>query len=325
MRADEASSEHFTHLNSETRADERSAYWASAPRKARRHSRAVTIVSFAIGLAACGHRDMPARGVIDRTSEAVNPVSSSGMPSPIEAALAEPLRIESPLAESPPIESLPLESPLDELAPADSFVAESPPVEAPLAGPPATASPEMTYSNGAPSLEGAPSSAVLAGTMFSFEPSAFDPDGDALTFSVVNAPAWATFDANTGSLSGTPGPADLGRYDQILISATDGQHSTTLEAFAVEVVATAHGTITVSLAPPAEREDGSELGELAGYKIYWGTQEGSYSDSVLIDNPGVMTYTIDGLLPDTYYLVATTIDREGIESEFSAPAELTVN
>ena len=49
-----------------------------------------------------------------------------------------------------------------------------------------------------------------------------DPDGKALTFSITNAPAWASFDTATGRLSGTPGAEHVGATSGIVISVSDG-------------------------------------------------------------------------------------------------------
>jgi hypothetical protein len=59
-------------------------------------------------------------------------------------------------------------------------------------------------SNSAPTISGTPPSSVLEGVQYRFRPSASDPDGDTLSFSISNRPAWAAFDSATGELSGTP-------------------------------------------------------------------------------------------------------------------------
>ena len=81
---------------------------------------------------------------------------------------------------------------------------------------PADATPASTgnapSSSTLPTISGAPPTQVLNGSKYSFAPSASDPGGDALAFSIVNKPAWANFEATTGRLHGRPGRADL--YDQ---------------------------------------------------------------------------------------------------------------
>ncbi|HEY5566092.1 MAG TPA: hypothetical protein VIM81_02465 [Gammaproteobacteria bacterium] len=94
--------------------------------------------------------------------------------------------------------------------------------------------------------------------------------------------------------------------------------------FAIEVVATALGTMTVSWIPATEREDGSPLTDLGGHKLYWGAAEGDYRNVVVIDNPGITIYVIEGIVPGTYYLAASTLDSAGMESVLTPPVQVTV-
>ena len=49
--------------------------------------------------------------------------------------------------------------------------------------------------------------------------------------------------------------------------------------------------------------DGSQLNDLAGYKVYYGTESGNYSGSIDVGN--VVTYQVNNLSPGaTYYFVA---------------------
>src|SRR5262245_22884065 len=74
---------------------------------------------------------------------------------------------------------------------------------------PTGSNPPASGGNSAPRITGAPSTSVLQGTAYSFAPSATDADGNSLTFSIANAPAWATFNSSTGQLSGTPTAAQI--------------------------------------------------------------------------------------------------------------------
>jgi hypothetical protein len=62
-----------------------------------------------------------------------------------------------------------------------------------------------------PVLAGAAGTKVDEGNAYRFKPTAHDEDQDTLTFSIVNQPTWATFNAETGELKGIPAAADLGR------------------------------------------------------------------------------------------------------------------
>lgn len=160
----------------------------------------------------------------------------------------------------------------------------------------------------------------MVGDVYDFVPTASDADGDSVTFSVSNKPAWATFDPSTGRLTGQPTLADVGLFNAITISASDGNSVTELQAFSIEVTDTALGSITLSWTAPTQNEDGSALTDLAGYKLYYGKTSGSYTHEVRIDSPGISTYVIDNLLPATYYIVATSFNTSGVESRYSSEA-----
>jgi Putative Ig domain len=176
-----------------------------------------------------------------------------------------------------------------------------------------------------PTISGTPLGAIVYGRTYTFAPAATDPEGNGLTFSIVNKPAWAEFDSATGTLLGTPQAADEGTYDGITISVTDGLYMTALSSFSIAVVGTATGSIVVSWLPPTQRDDGSPLTNLAGYNLRWGTALGYYPNLATIPNPGVATYVIDELPPGTYYLVATAYDAYGIESDYSNVAVHTIS
>ena len=180
-------------------------------------------------------------------------------------------------------------------------------------------------SNNAPTIYGNPHRSVLVNTMYSFNPQASDTDGDKLTFSVRNLPRWAAFDQSTGRLSGQPLLGDLGSYPNIQISVSDGKTSTSLASFSITVSETALGVVTLNWLPPTENTDGSALQDLAGYKIYYGRSSRIYDHEIEIDSPGITSYVVDNLLPDTYYFAATAINSTGIESNFSGEDVRTVN
>ncbi len=89
--------------------------------------------------------------------------------------------------------------------------------------------------NDVPVISGIPSTKVIQDTFYIFTPDASDADGDTLTFSIVNKPSWAIFDTATGTLSGTPGNADVGVTSGIIISVSDGLETASLPAFDITV------------------------------------------------------------------------------------------
>jgi large repetitive protein len=89
--------------------------------------------------------------------------------------------------------------------------------------------------NTPPTISGTPATGVFVNASYSFTPTATDADGNSLTFSIVNKPAWATFNAANGNLSGTPVAANVGTTAGIVISVTDGVATVSLPAFNVTV------------------------------------------------------------------------------------------
>lgn len=179
--------------------------------------------------------------------------------------------------------------------------------------------------NSAPTISGSPRTSTKVGESYSFTPSASDPDDDALTFSVENLPRWAEFNSGNGNISGVPSLGDEGVYDNIRVTVSDGEAQASLPQFSVNVTQTGTGSATLSWAPPTQNEDGTALTDLAGYKIYYGVSEGNYPNEITINNPGVSSYVVDNLSPDTYFFVSTAFNTSGVESDHSNVASKTVN
>jgi hypothetical protein len=89
--------------------------------------------------------------------------------------------------------------------------------------------------NFAPTISGRPVTTVVAASAYRFQPVANDADGNALTFSIANKPAWATFSRTTGRLRGTPTSSQVGTYRSISIKVSDGKWAATLPSFSITV------------------------------------------------------------------------------------------
>ncbi len=176
-----------------------------------------------------------------------------------------------------------------------------------------------------PQISGTPSPSVIVGQGYSFTPSATDPDDDNLTFSIQNMPWWAQFNSATGALSGMPQAGDEGSYTNISISVSDGSLGDTLPGFTVTVNQVSLGFVTVNWASPTQNTDGSALTNHAGFNIYYGTSLDDYSNQITINNPGVTTYVIENLTPNTWYFVITAFNSSGDESEFSSSATRVIS
>jgi len=171
--------------------------------------------------------------------------------------------------------------------------------------------------NHAPVISGSAPTTVVAGSAYSFAPTASDPDGQALTFSVMGEPGWATIDPVTGVLSGTPGAGDVGLTEGIVITVSDGTDYASLPAFSLAVVQAATGSATVSWLPPTQRTDGSALTNLGGYHIRYGTSPTALTETITLNGTGLTSYTVEGLTPGTWYFGVSAFDTAEMESALS--------
>ena len=182
----------------------------------------------------------------------------------------------------------------------------------------------VTAANRAPTISGTPQASIVEGQAYAFTPTASDPDGDTLSFSVTNKPSWATFNTSTGRLAGTPGTGTVGSYANIQVKVSDGTLQASLAAFTIAVQQSANGTATLSWTAPTTRADGSPLTNLAGYKVRYGNAAGSYPTTITLSNAGITTYVVENLTPGTYYFVLASYDTTGLESADSSPASKTI-
>lgn len=102
-----------------------------------------------------------------------------------------------------------------------------------------------------PRISGSPPTSVLVDEVYDFMPTASDPDGDTIMFTISNQPRWATFNKYNGRLLGTPRAGEEGGYPDIVISVTDGSATVPLRAFTVKVRPNPDGSAPrISGSPP---------------------------------------------------------------------------
>ncbi|MGB5718963.1 MAG: putative Ig domain-containing protein [Gammaproteobacteria bacterium] len=176
--------------------------------------------------------------------------------------------------------------------------------------------------NASPKITGSPASIVIASSTYSFKPGASDADGDILSFTVANKPAWASFNSSTGHLNGVPAEGDVGDYKNIVITVSDGADTANLTAFNIQVQANtvATGNLDLNWTAPVARADGTalSLADIDGYRIYYGESEGQYTESVEITDGTAQSATVTGVPVGSYHIVMTTYDIEGRESDHSS-------
>ena len=98
-----------------------------------------------------------------------------------------------------------------------------------------------------PVISGKPKTSITTGSYYSFKPSARDPEGKKIVFSIKNKPSWAKFNGSTGELKGTPTKA--GTYSNISIGAWDGRLTSKLPTFSIKVAASGSSGGTTNRAP----------------------------------------------------------------------------
>jgi len=93
-----------------------------------------------------------------------------------------------------------------------------------------------------------------------------------------------------------------------------------LSACSTEESTTTTSGVSLAWVAPSEREDNTaiSLSEIAGYKVYYGTAPGQYTNSVDINDGIAEGYTFKALPAATYFFVITTYDTDGRESQYSA-------
>jgi hypothetical protein len=165
--------------------------------------------------------------------------------------------------------------------------------------------------------------AAVANQRYEFVPEIGDVGTANVTYSVDGKPAWATFDATSGVLSGVPSGADVGSRQRVRVTASTAGASSTHE-IDLQVVATADGAAEVALSAPATRTDGSTIGDLAGYRIYYGKTATRLDHFVDVKDASVPGAQVSGLTPGTWYFVATAYDASGFESETTEVASKTI-
>lgn len=170
--------------------------------------------------------------------------------------------------------------------------------------------------NRAPTISGAPVRSATVGQPYSFRPTVYDADGDTLRFSIANRPAWASFDSSNGTLYGTPGAT--GTFGNIIITVSDGAASASLAAFTVTVSSASTTSVTLSWVPPTTNTDGTPLVGLAGYRVYYGTASGQYTQNLSIGSPSVTSAVLEGLGSGyTWYFAVTAVASNGVESAYA--------
>ncbi|MCP5209601.1 MAG: tandem-95 repeat protein [Hahellaceae bacterium] len=107
----------------------------------------------------------------------------------------------------------------------------------------------VSLDNEAPIITSTPNDRAITGSLFSYQLTATDADGDLLTYSASSLPSWLTFSAASGELSGTPAAANEGQ-STITLMVSDS-HTTVVQTFTLVVSPPLYADISVALAASA--------------------------------------------------------------------------
>ncbi|MCC6171697.1 MAG: putative Ig domain-containing protein [Gammaproteobacteria bacterium] len=194
----------------------------------------------------------------------------------------------------------------------------------------------------APSISGTPSTTVVAGTGYTFQAVASDPEGNRLTFGARNLPAWLGLNSANGILTGTPTAAQVGTYANITISVTDGNSTVSLPPFTITVTAPAAtgsttggsagtttgagtGTATLTWLKPMQNADGTPLTDLAGFIVKYGNSLTALDQRIAVNDPAMTRYTVTNLGRGTWYFTVVSYTVGGVESSHSDVVSKTIS
>ncbi len=178
----------------------------------------------------------------------------------------------------------------------------------------------------APTLDvtGTPASKVSVGAPYSFKPAADDSAGAKLKYSIVNKPTWATFNAGTGALTGTPGTANVGVTSQIVIRVTDGTLTASLPAFSITVASAPADSVALSWTEPTLNADGTPATNLSGYHIYYGTSAASLNNVVTVANAADTKEVVSNLAAGTWYFAVASYNTANVDSALTAVVSVSL-
>jgi hypothetical protein len=176
--------------------------------------------------------------------------------------------------------------------------------------------------NQAPSFIGETDAAAFAlvDRDFSYETGVSDPDADVLRFTASNLPSWAQLDATTGRITGRPGASDIGTYESIALTVSDGQHQVSSRNLTITVTGPAAGVATLQWPAPVSKVDGSLLDDLAGFRILYGRDPEDLDHSVWIADPTAREYSFATLEKGTWYFSIVAVNTAGLEGPPTMPA-----
>jgi len=86
----------------------------------------------------------------------------------------------------------------------------------------------------------------------------------------------------------------------------------------------AKGTVTLSWTEPTTNTDGSPIGAITGYTIYYGPSPTAMTQTIQIADPKVTAYIVQHMQPGTYYFSVSTSTAFGTSAR-TLPVPTTIH
>ena len=111
-----------------------------------------------------------------------------------------------------------------------------------------------------------------------------------------------------------------------LVACAGGDGGTGIHSGSISNPSGSNTALSLTWVAPSERADntGLSLSEIAGYRIYYGTETGNYQNQIEVNDGSAEQAQIVGVSSGAYYLVMTTIDTDGRESSYSPEVAVTI-
>lgn len=155
-------------------------------------------------------------------------------------------------------------------------------------------------------------------------------NGDNVTSNVITItpsvplPAGQTLNTTGGDIDPSTGltgiAVDATYDDNTLVSGTLTQNGATWSVTLVKSLVPTY-SVNLSWQPPTQNTDNTPYTNPGGYKLYWGTAAGTYPNSVTINNPATLNYTVAQLSTGVYFFAATAFNTLNVESALTNPVQ----
>jgi len=177
--------------------------------------------------------------------------------------------------------------------------------------------------NSAPEISGAPETSIEQDSLYSFTPViAYAGNLATVSVSIANKPEWITFNQDTAELSGTPVNDDVGNYENIILTASNGYYNVELPGFSIDVININDAPIIVSNISNKTYT----IGDTVSLDISANFDDIDIGDSLIVsatELPVGVTITNEGLISGSPSVVATYNVKVTVTDSNGATANTT--